>query len=248
MTRSNTTLLILGEEPRSEGLAEELILDGYRVCRAQCPPELRARCAAESVDLVILESEPDQAVSLKTMRDLRAGELSPDVHPSMRVLWVCGGSDLEEVLRAFGAGADDALRAPWVYAELRARVGALLRRELGALPTVIRYEALEINTTAHRAAFGTVTLTLSRLEFLLLTHLARDPERVYTKQELLNEVWGFRSGGSTRTLDSHACRLRRKLTLAGAEGWVNTEWGIGYRLAPEPSGESPRVEPEAITA
>ncbi len=64
-------------------------------------------------------------------------------------------------------------------------------------------------------------------------HLARDPGRVYTKEELLRDVWGYRSQGATRTVDSHACRLRRTLALAGAEGFVTSVWGVGFRLAPD---------------
>jgi DNA-binding response OmpR family regulator len=61
-------------------------------------------------------------------------------------------------------------------------------------------------------------------------HLAREPERVFAKQELLRAVWGYRSGGSTRTLDSHASRLRRKLAADGPQRWVVSVWGVGYRL------------------
>jgi DNA-binding response OmpR family regulator len=64
----------------------------------------------------------------------------------------------------------------------------------------------------------------------LLVKLAADPVRVFTKEELLREVWGFRSLGRTRTLDSHASRLRRKLAVAGAEDCVLNVWGVGYRL------------------
>ena len=69
------------------------------------------------------------------------------------------------------------------------------------------------------------------MEYALLVYLARDPGRVYTKDELLREVWGFRLPGSTRTLDSHASRLRRKLAEAGADGLVCATRGVGYRLA-----------------
>ena len=68
------------------------------------------------------------------------------------------------------------------------------------------------------------------MEFELLVHLAREPERVFTKEELLRSVWQYRSGGSTRTLDSHASRLRRKLAPEDVRRWVINVWGIGYRL------------------
>jgi DNA-binding response OmpR family regulator len=71
---------------------------------------------------------------------------------------------------------------------------------------------------------------LRRQEFHLLVHLAREPERVFGKDELLRAVWGYRSSGSTRTLDSHASRLRRKLDVDGTRRWVINVWGVGYRL------------------
>ncbi len=73
-------------------------------------------------------------------------------------------------------------------------------------------------------------VTLAAKEFELLTKLATDPTRVFTKEELLREVWGFVALGRTRTLDSHASRLRRKLALAGAEECILNVWGVGYRL------------------
>lgn len=74
-------------------------------------------------------------------------------------------------------------------------------------------------------------LELRRREYALLAHLAREPSRVFTRAELLRDVWGYQIGG-TRTVDSHASRLRRVLAQAGAEGWVCCAWGVGYRLAP----------------
>ena len=76
-------------------------------------------------------------------------------------------------------------------------------------------------------------VALSQKEFALLRALAAQPTRVFTKEELLRDVWGFRSLGSTRTLDSHACRLRQKLAVQGDSLVVNV-WGVGYRLVDGP--------------
>jgi DNA-binding response OmpR family regulator len=96
----------------------------------------------------------------------------------------------------------------------------------------LQYGELAINTRSRLVRYGPMPVTLRRLEYALLTHMAHDPERVWTRHELLRDVWGYRSEGITRTVDSHASRLRAKLAAAGAVGWVVSEWGVGYRLAP----------------
>ena len=88
---------------------------------------------------------------------------------------------------------------------------------------------LEIDPPGREARLRGRRLDLSQKEFALLRALAADPTRVFTKEELLRTVWGFRSMGSTRTLDSHACRLRHKLARDGDRFVVNV-WGVGYRL------------------
>lgn len=109
---------------------------------------------------------------------------------------------------------------------------AILRRSAAAprLERLIEVGPLAIDTGAHVVTIAARAVELRRMEFDLLVHLAREPERVFTKSELLRAVWGYRSGGSTRTVDSHASRLRRKLAPDGATRWVISVWGVGYRL------------------
>jgi hypothetical protein len=97
---------------------------------------------------------------------------------------------------------------------------------------ILSHGKLSINTAARTATFAYIPIRLRRREYELLAHLAGDPTRVYTRHELLRDVWGYRSDGATRTLDSHASRLRRALAQAGALGWVRASRGVGYRLAP----------------
>ncbi len=91
-------------------------------------------------------------------------------------------------------------------------------------------QALVINRVARTATLDGKPLTLTRMELALLAALAAEPARVKTKNELLRDVWGYASPGKTRAVDATACRLRRKLTEAGATGWVVSVYGIGYRL------------------
>jgi DNA-binding response OmpR family regulator len=137
-----------------------------------------------------------------------------------------------DMLRAFEAGADDFLARPAAYLELRARLRALLRRtaDRPARAHPLEVGPLAIDTFARTVTVEGREVSLRRLEFELLAHLASEPERVFAKAELMHVVWGYRSSGSSRTLDTHASRLRRKLATAGAHGLVISVWGVGYRL------------------
>ena len=140
-----------------------------------------------------------------------------------------------DVVRAIEQGADDHLGRPFHYAELVARLRGMMRRCCGeTVLDQLRVGELLVDRRARSALVNGRPVGLSAKEFALLDALARDPRRVHTKAELLRDVWGYRSAGRTRTVDSHASRLRRKLQVCGAgERFVANVWGVGYRLLPE---------------
>jgi DNA-binding response OmpR family regulator len=118
-TEDAAVLLLYGEEHVNLALADELVLDGYEVRRASDPAKLRAVCGACAVELVIFGRAIRRGAGLDVLRKLRAGALMPEVKPGLRALWMSPNGDLGDVLRGFEAGADDVLRAPFAYPELR---------------------------------------------------------------------------------------------------------------------------------
>jgi DNA-binding response OmpR family regulator len=131
------------------------------------------------------------------------------------------------------AHVDDQLAAAGFDPDAVARISAILGLSLAAEPEaeVVSAGPIEIDRRTRRVAVQGRRVVLAQKEYELLCELAREPERVFTKEELLRSVWGFRSIGRTRTLDSHASRLRRKLrSVDPTLGLVVNVWGVGYRL------------------
>ena len=139
-------------------------------------------------------------------------------------------SDAVDRVRALDRGCDDFLARPFVYEELLARIRAVLRRTLPAAHETRRAGPVVADLATRCVTVGGRPITLAGKEYELLLKLMTDPTKVFTKEQLLREVWGFRSLGRTRTLDSHASRLRRKLAAAAPGPFVLNVWGVGYRL------------------
>ncbi len=143
-------------------------------------------------------------------------------------------ADAVDCVRAFRRGCDDYVPRPFDYQELVARIHAVLRRVHPQPPDVIQAGPVCIDTRTRDVRVDGRRVQLAQKEFELLVRLAREPERVFTKAELLAEVWQYRASARTRTLDSHASRLRRKLRECGTPiHLVENVWGVGYRLLGE---------------
>jgi DNA-binding response OmpR family regulator len=137
-------------------------------------------------------------------------------------------------VRGFERGVDDYVSKPFAYSELRLRIAAVLRRSRVRVRLgLLRVGELEVDPAARSTTLRGRRLELAAKEFALLRTLASAPTRVFTKEELLRDVWGYRAQGHTRTLDSHACRLRQKLRVQGDQFILNV-WGVGYRLVDGP--------------
>lgn len=139
-------------------------------------------------------------------------------------------SDAVDRVRALDRGCDDFLVRPFDYEELLARIRAVLRRTLPAAHEVMRAGPITADLATRCVRVDGHPIALAGKEYELLVKLMSDPTRVFTKESLLRDVWGFRSLGRTRTLDSHASRLRRKLSSVGPGVFVINVWGVGYRL------------------
>jgi DNA-binding response OmpR family regulator len=222
-----SAVLLAEPEPATRGFLERhLREDGFEVVQAE---------DGEALDLVE-RRQPDvvlvsDALAHELCRRLREGEpgRSWDRHLPVIVLGR-QESDPVDCVRAFARGCDDFVPRPFHYDELVARIRAVLRRTSPLPGRVLRAGAIEVDTATRRVTVDRERVTLPGKEYELLVKLASDHARVFTKEELLREVWGFRSLGRTRTLDSHASRLRRRLARPGHPPYVQNVWGVGYCL------------------
>jgi DNA-binding response OmpR family regulator len=222
----SSALLVAEPEPSTRGfLGRHLADDGLAADEAL---ELAER---EHPDLVLLGNPLPDLSALEVCRRLREGEPGRRWDRDVPVI-VLDRPDADEVdrVRAFDRGCDDYVARPFVYDELLARIRAILRRTKPRLGERIEAGGIVVDRRTRGVTVDGVAVALAGKEYELLLRLAAEPERVFSKEQLLRDVWGFRSLGRTRTLDSHASRLRRKLARPDAAPYVVNVWGVGYKL------------------
>lgn len=224
-------LLIENEAPTRAFLEQQLTEDGFDVVSADRGGRGLELLEQGDPDLVVLEAVLPDASGFELCRKMREGEPGRAWNRDIPVIMVSERGEPIDRLRGFARGCDDYLVKPFVYEELLARMIAILRRANGpARRERLQVGELEIDRLSRTVRVRGRAVSLSAKEYELLVALAVEPERVFRKEELLRDVWGFRSLGRTRTLDSHASRLRRKLNAPGEATWVVNVWGVGYRL------------------
>ncbi|MCB0877820.1 MAG: response regulator transcription factor [Thermoleophilia bacterium] len=234
MTDPRPVVLVVDDEPHILSfLAHNLAADGYLVHTAPTLRHARSKLNAHSPDLAILDVGLPDGAGYDLCSEIRnADPLCVRFSPDLAVIMLTARSEEVDRVRGFQRGADDYVAKPFHYPELIARVDAVLRRTLSRRAgDVVQAAGINLDLGTREVLVEGKPVDLSTKEFMLLAALARDPRRVFRKQELLEVVWGFRSPGSTRTLDSHASRLRRKLRATATDrSYITNVWGVGYRL------------------
>jgi DNA-binding response OmpR family regulator len=226
-----SVLVVEDDEATRLFLADNLAADGFKVATASGAGEGLRAIEVRQPGLVVLDLLLEDGSGLDLLDRVRAADgLASRIDPELPVIVLSGRSGDVDRVRSFARGADDHLAKPFYYQELLARVRALLRRTGGrAGRGVLRVGELSLDPETREVRLAGEPVVLAAKEFALLHALAEQPTRVYGKNELLRDVWGYLSMGNTRTLDAHACRLRKKLS-ASPRPWVVNVRGVGYKL------------------
>jgi DNA-binding response OmpR family regulator len=221
-----TILVVDDEEAIAEAVRARLQSEGFQVVVAGDGPEAIGLCEQVHPDLVVLDLMLPGMDGLEVCRQIQRDRWVP-------VLMLTARTEEADKVAGFAVGADDYLTKPFSLRELVVRVRAILRRmeRIGALPAdePIDHAGLAIDQARRTVALDGTNIQLTPLEFEILLTLARTPGVVFTREQLMDKVWGYRDYAGGRVVDSHVARIRRKMGEDGVEPrFIRTVHGVGY--------------------
>jgi two-component system, OmpR family, copper resistance phosphate regulon response regulator CusR len=202
------------------GLREE----GYEVATAETGEQGYYVATTEPVDAVVLDLMLPGRDGIRVLRDLRANGFKQPV------LILTARDAVEDRILGLDSGADDYLVKPFAFAELLARLRALLRRDVSGRELVLRADDLEVDLLARRVVRGGIELDLTRREYELLEYLLRHKNATVTRDMIARDVWKEATGAPTNAIDVYITMLRKKVERAGARQLIHTVRGVGYGL------------------
>ncbi len=201
---------------------------GYACLEAADTNEAQARILEQVPDLILLDWMLPGTSGVEYARRLRREKLTQKIP----VIMLTARVEEEDKVRGLDSGADDYITKPFSTRELQARIKALLRRASPhAAEVALEVDGLQLDPATHRVSAGERHIALGPTEFRLLQFFMSHPERVHSRERLLNDVWGNNVYVEERTVDVHIRRLRKALATSGHDRLIQTVRGAGYRLS-----------------
>lgn len=223
-------LVVEDEDALATLLDYNLMKEGFRVERAADGEEALLRVAEEPPDLVVLDWMLPKVSGVEVCRQLRAGA---ETRRTPVLMLTARGEEADKV-RGLDTGADDYVVKPFAMSELVARIRALLRRTRPELVEErLEYADLVLDRARHRVTRGGKDVHLGPTEYRLLDFLMQRPGRVFSRERLLDAVWGANTYVEVRTVDVHVGRLRKALRQSGEPDLIRTVRSAGYALDQE---------------
>lgn len=220
-------LIVDDDENICELLRLYLEKDGFDTIVANDGEQAVDFASKYSPDLILLDIMLPKLDGWQVCREIRKTSETPIIMLTVK------GETFDKIL-GLELGADDYVSKPFDTKEVIARIKAVLRRshekDKASQINEVRYDKLRINLTNYELEVNGVKIDTPPKELELIYHLASNPNRVYTRDQLLDEVWGFDYYGDSRTVDVHVKRLREKLENVSDEWSLKTVWGVGYKF------------------
>ncbi len=220
-------LLVEDDEALSELVTYIFEAEGFEVVQTADGEDALMRVAEQAPDLVLLDWMIEGLSGIEVCRQLRR---SPDTAGIPIIMLTARGEEADR-LRGFDTGADDYVTKPFSPRELVARAQAVLRRLRPALTgETLKVGNVEMDTAAFRVRRSGAPVAIGPTEYRLLRHLMQHPGRVFSREQLLNAVWGMNSDIELRTVDVHVRRLRKALNTDGETDLIRTVRSAGYAM------------------
>ncbi len=223
-------LIVDDDKNICEHLKLNLEKEGYSVVVSQDGNEAMVKYQALKPDMVLIEVLVPGIDGWQVCREIRKTDSAP-------IIFITGKTEIFDKLLGFELGADDYITKPFDIREVIARVKTVEKRACIEKPHFVTkeifYDKLHINLTRYAVKIDGKNVDMPPKELELLYFLASNPNRVYTRDQLLDEVWGFEYYGDSRTIDVHIKRLREKLEGVSDKWGLSTVWGVGYKFESE---------------
>ena len=222
--------ILVVEDERSirDMLAFNLGRAGYAVAGAADGREARAAIADSYPDVVLMDWMLPDVSGLELTRQLKRDPETREIP----IIMVTARTEEDDRVTGLDGGADDYIVKPFSPRELLARIRAALRRSAAREDEVVKVGELKLDTASHQVSIGKVEIGLGPTEYRLLEFFMQHPDRVYSRAQLLDRVWGGNVYVEERTVDVHIRRLRVALAPSGQDKLIRTVRGSGYRFSP----------------